>query len=312
VGTAKKATNLATLSADDRSRTILAAVADAIIAVVTAERVAEVNRVGLKSSLQTLELTERKMRLGSGTKLDVVRAQQDVAVARATLINGDEAVRKSREALGLALGFHDDWSIAQAVNLDMLGDSVRQICSPAKPEERQDVLAAKANLEVSERGVKGSYLAYAPTVQASTTLQGANTQLASGHDYAWSIQGLLTWNIFDGGVRYGTTRIAKADVVEKKATLDVAIRTANQQVIQANRGVTVADASKAVAQESRDLAKETARLSQVAFEAGTGTSFDLVTSQSLARQAELTLANAEFSVIQAKLTALLAASSCKY
>ena len=70
--------------------------------------------------------------------------------------------------------------------------------------------------------------------------------------------------------------------------------------------------SRDVAANTRDLAKEQSRLSLVAFEAGTGTSFDLVTSQQLARQAELQFVVAEFNVVKAKIEAMLAAANCKF
>ncbi len=324
IGTADRAIKVNVLLAEDKQRIVLGSVADSIVAVVTAERVAEVNRVGLRSSLQTLELTQRKQRLGSGTQLDVVRASQDVSTARATLITGDEALRKAREALGIALGYNDDWGVTQGVSLDELGASFKRICSPAKPEERTDVLAAKAQVAVDKNAVRSTYLAYVPTVAASTTATAGNTSLNSGNtiqaanilgtgnSYFWNIQGVITWQIWEGGARYGATRIAKVQEFEDKARLDLTTRSAELQTTQAFRNVDVATSSRDVAIQTRDLAKETARLSQVAFEAGTGTSFDLVTSQALARQAELNLANAEFAVIQAKIEAMLAAANCKY
>ncbi|HVY48272.1 MAG TPA: TolC family protein [Minicystis sp.] len=317
IGTADRAVKATRMTAEDRARTVLAAVANSIVAVVTAERVAEVNRVGLKSALQTLELTVRKQRLGSGTQLDVVRASQDVSNARATLITGDESLRKARESLGLALGFNDAWGVTQQVSLDQIGDSLRRICQPAHPEDRADVLAARANLDVANRGVTSSYLAYAPTITVSSTANASkisplDSTSNAGSSYSWTIEGLLTIPIWDGGARYGTTRIAKAQQTEAKANLDLALRSSQLETTQAVREVDVAEASKAVAQSTRDLAKETARLAQIAFEAGTGTSFDLVTSQAQARQAELNLAVSEFQVIQARLTAMLAAADCKY
>ena len=80
---------------------------------------------------------------------------------------------------------------------------------------------------------------------------------------------------------------------------------------QAVRGVAVAEQSRAVAEQSRDLARETARLTQVAFEAGTATSFDLVESGRRQREAELDLAVREFEAVKAKITALLASASCR-
>jgi outer membrane protein TolC len=106
-GTARESVEMAKLSVVDRRRVLITNVASAIVSVFTAERVSEINRVGLKTSLERLELTRRRTRLGSGTRLDVVRAEQDVTLATNTIIQGDEALRKAREALGIAMGEDD-------------------------------------------------------------------------------------------------------------------------------------------------------------------------------------------------------------
>lgn len=92
------------LSVEDKKRTLALSLANQIVAVVTAERSAEINRVGLKVALEQLEITRRKQALGAANGLDVVRAEQNAANARASLVSGDESLHEAREALGLALG----------------------------------------------------------------------------------------------------------------------------------------------------------------------------------------------------------------
>ena len=76
------------LSVDDKKRTLALSLANPIVAVVTAERSADINRVGLRVALEQLEITSRKQALGAANGLDVVRAQQNAANARATLVSG--------------------------------------------------------------------------------------------------------------------------------------------------------------------------------------------------------------------------------
>jgi outer membrane protein TolC len=74
----------------------------------------------------------------------------------------------------------------------------------------------------------------------------------------------------------------------------------------------VADDNRRVAERGRDLARETERLSRIAFQAGTGTSLDLIESGRRLREAESQLALQEFGVVQARLAALLALSRCHW
>jgi outer membrane protein TolC len=96
------------LSVDDKKRTLALSLANQIVAVVTSERTAEINRVGLKVALEQLEITRRKQALGAANGLDVVRAEQNAANARSALVSGDETLREAREALGLALGVPEE------------------------------------------------------------------------------------------------------------------------------------------------------------------------------------------------------------
>jgi len=312
IGTAELAVKAAQLSSEDRRRTALVQVASAIISVFTAERIAEINRVGLKSSLQRLDLAQRKLRLGDGTKLDVLRAEQDGAAARATLISGDESLRKARENLGLSLGSMEPYGVPPTISLNEIVQTVAGACSPSSVNQRADVLAARTNVQIAQRQIRDAKLAFAPTATLNSTTTLASSLLASGKHYSWAIQGMLTIPIWDGGARYGSLRVAKANAEQQKARLDGALRSATVESNQAMRAVMVAEQARQVAEQNRDLAREAARLATRAFEVGAGTSFDLVDTGRREREAELNLAVREFELIQAKIAALLATASCKY
>lgn len=295
---------------EDKRRTVIASVASAIVSVVTAERVAEVSRVGLQSALARQELMRRRVRLGSGTSLDVLRAEQDVTSARATVVQADESLRKAREALGLALGSSEPFGVTPSVSLDEIATSARAMCTPASPESRADVVAARTQREIAERGVTDAALLYAPTAEVSTTFTLSSEELANTKNYTWSIQGVLSVPIWDGGARYGTAKAARAVATQQAELVDVATRRAVLEAQQSLRGVDVAAASRDLAAKSAELARETERLSRVAFEAGAGTSFELVDSARRARESELDLAVKEFQLVSAKITAMLASANC--
>ena len=102
VGTASKSIEAAKLSFSDRRRIIAMSVVQAMLATLAAERVAELNRVGLRSALERLALTQARLQYGQGTALDVDRAQRDADSARRLIISGDEILLQTRETLGAA------------------------------------------------------------------------------------------------------------------------------------------------------------------------------------------------------------------
>lgn len=332
LGTVEQQQKVSRLTLVEQRRVLAASVADALVSVISAERVAELNRLGLRSALERLALTKKRADLGVANAVDVLRVQQDATSARASIISGDESLRQAREALGLALGFSDAYSVPKDLNLDAFVQESEQACSRVNDiEERADISVARERVTLAERGVRDVELSFLPTADLRTTYSitiqpfyndfrtNENPELRSlgvvdHHNtlHAWSISGTLSWNLFDGGARYGNLRDQRVQVEQAELRVESARRSAAIEVQRAMRVVSVAESALKVASETRDLAKDSERLTRMSFDLGKGTSLELVDAGRALRQAEIQLALKEFDVIQAKIRALLALSVCDY
>lgn len=313
IGTAHRNEEAARMSLEDTKRVIALNVANAIVGVVTNERVAELNRLGLQNALQRAELALRKTNLGSGTGLDVVRARQDVEAARATLVTGDENLRQAREALGLALGFSEQAGVPPSVDLNGLEQSARSTCKVAETiDQRADVQALHKRVEVAQRGKTDAKLQFAPTVDLRSSVATSTVQNGLAPGTTWNVQGVLTIPIWDGGVRYGNMREAAAQETIALQNLEAARRKATIEVTQARRAVSVAEDSRKVAAAARDLAAETDRLTRASYLEGRGTSLELVTAAQALRQTEIQLAVQDFNLVKARVAAVLALALCPW
>jgi outer membrane protein, multidrug efflux system len=303
----------ARLSVDDQKRTLALSVANQIVAVVTAERDAEINRVGLRVALEQGAITERKRTLGAANGLDVVRAQQNVANARATLVTGDESLREAREALGLALGVPEETGVAPGVDVGGLAQDAAGSCRMVSTvDARSDVAAARTRLDVAKRNLRNVWYTFLPTVTATSSLAGTSLVSNGGPNPIWSIQGVLQVPLWDGGIRYGNLRNARAAEDIAAQQLEALRRQAIIQVEQARRQLVVAGQSAQVAKDQRDLAAQNDQMTQLAYQTGQGTSLELVTASEAHRQAELNFALAEFTVVKARLLAMLALATCPW
>jgi multidrug efflux system outer membrane protein len=302
------------LSVDDKKRTLALSLANQIVAVVTAERTADINRVGLKVALEQLEITRRKQALGAANGLDVVRAEQNAANARSSLVSGDESLREAREALGLALGVPEETGVAPGINIDELAQSAMESCRVVKDiNERPDIASARRALDVAKRNLRNVYYTFLPTLNAQSTMTYFSPAPAFGApDPTWNIQGILSIPWFDGGVRYGNLRNARAAEDIAAQQLEALRRQAIIQIEQAQRQLQVAEVSDKVAIEQRDLAAKNDQMTQTAYMAGQGTSLELVTASEAHRQAELNLALADFNVVKARILAVLALATCPW
>ncbi|HVJ22101.1 MAG TPA: TolC family protein, partial [Polyangiaceae bacterium] len=132
----------------------------------------------------------------------------------------------------------------------------------------------------------------------------------NGNHLTWSIGGVLNWELYDGGLRYGQRQVNEADVRIAREGYTEAKRQAEIEVEQTTRGIVVSEQNLAVSARGREIAAETARLAKVAYLNGSGTAFDLVDTARRLREAELDLAIKEFEVMRARIAALLALASC--
>jgi outer membrane protein TolC len=311
MGTSKAAVEAAKVSAEDTQRLALGALADTIVTVFTAERLSEVSRVSLRSNLSTLDLTQRRMRLGAASSVDVLRADQEVALTRSDVVQTDESVRRAREALGLALGYSEAWGVAPDIKVDELAVDAQSVCSPiSDPEQRSDVRAARLSVEVNERNLTSVRYGNAPSIDLVSDLD-YSTQSQSGRPVQWSIGAVLSIPIYDAGRLAADRGVNEASAEIARQQLTEATRRARLEAVQAQRSIQVAEANFGVSRQARDIAAESARLSRIAFVHGTGTSFDLVESARRQRESEIDVTVKEFEVVRARISALLALSNCK-
>lgn len=311
VGTANRAVDAAKFAAEDVTRTMTLAVANAIVAVFTAERVAELNQIGEQNAETRLGMAKQRVSLGSGVLLDVVRAEQDLAAAKATVVTSKESLRQSREALGLALGVAGPISIAKTFNLDAVQQSAMRACTKvANPSERADVQALKVREEVATRVERETKLAFLPTINLTSDLGTTTRDTGVAPSSTWNVRGIFSWNIWDGGARYGLMRDAAAQTDQAHQRTLAQERRVSIEATQAERSVSVATEARKIAENARTLAEKVDNLTRMAFAEGRGTSLELVAAATALRQAEVTLALREFELVRAKLAAMMALTRC--
>jgi outer membrane protein, multidrug efflux system len=311
IGTAKESVAAAQADLADKRRTIAQAIVSTMLGTLAAERVAELNRVGLRAALERLSLAQAKTHFGGGTELDVDRASQDVAAARAAVITGDEALRQAREALGLALGSRTPIAAPGDLDLDRFERTVASTCRlNGDLEQRADVVAARKRVEVAERSVDDVKLQYAPSLVLESQIAWTNQPLYPP-ETTWALEGLLNVPIW-GGARYGLMRDARAAHDQaQQALTDLRLKEL-VQVEQASRAVEVARASRDVAQEQRDLAARVDMRTRAGYQHGLGTSLDLVVSAQSLRQADINLVLLQFQAAEARALAVLSNAECVF
>lgn len=295
----------------DVHRRINQNLARTLIAVVAAERIAELGRVGLRQSLERAQLSQRTFELGRATELDVVRARQDVAQARSALVVSDEQLRSAREALGLALGIDDQVGVSNEFALDGLIAEVQTQCRIlASGETRSDEEAAMAALTAARSRSAQARASKLPTLEFVSNLSALTTDPGPGRVSSWSISAVLSIPLWEGGVRSAQVKERAALETDAAASVEETRRLTRFERARASRGQSVAEVLVTVATEARTLAQRLDVMTRRSFEIGRATSLDLVQSAVVLRAAELDLALRQFEAVQARLDAFLTEARC--
>src|SRR5437879_5042768 len=100
---ARDQVDVANLVTADVRKQIAVAAAQAYLAVITQERQLDVNLRARESAQAHLDYAQRRLAQGAGTRLNELRAAQEVAADEARLENAGLAVRRAQEALGVLL-----------------------------------------------------------------------------------------------------------------------------------------------------------------------------------------------------------------
>ncbi len=295
-------------TAQDAFRRAELAAASAVVDLVTAERVLEINLISLTAAEDRLKLVRKRFELGAATRPDVLRVEQDTINARATVITSEESRRQSREALALSLGSNKPVSISPALRIDAVVQSLSAACPAAGDvlAQRPDIRAAETTLDALASSKKQITSQYLPTLSA-----GANVA-SSVRDWAptWSITGVLSVPIWDGGARYGAGRDVAAQTRRAEVQRDLAVRQGQVELARSERAVKVSEETLNVTQQATDAARENDKLVTRAFEEGRGTSLELVTAGASLRQAEVQLVVKEYEALRAKAAFVLSRTAC--
>ncbi len=312
VGTASENIKVTKLSFSDQRREIALSIVHAMLATLAAERVSEVNRVGLRSSLERLALTQARLKYGQGTALDVDRGLRDADSARRLIITGDEALLESREALGAALGSPVAMSPPGGLDLDQFEAAVARTCHLNDDiDRRPDVAAARGQVDIAERKVHEAELLFSPTLGLASEFADNNVAVL-GPVRTWFVEGVLNVPLYDGGARYGALRDARAAAEQARQNLVATRLNAIVGSAQADRLVGVRQDARAVSKRQVELDKRIDDRTRNGYANGLGNSLDLVTSAEDLRQAEIDLALLDFQVAEARADAVLTNAECLY
>jgi multidrug efflux system outer membrane protein len=297
---------VARLSSSDVRRQIAAAAAQAYLAVISQTRQVEVNQRARESAQSHLDYAERRLAAGAGSRLNQLRAAQEVSGDEARLENARLAVRRAQEALGVLMAAGGPVDADGEPVFDVPGAAPALVAGETWMADRTDLKLLTAAQTAAERVVKDSPKDWFPTASVSFDPQFVAPSGAFTPSSTWRLTISGSQPIFDGGQRRALVRLREAAAESSRLSLASAQIQARSEVRLADEAIRSADRALASLRLSAQQAADVLTITNTAFEAGATTNLEVIDAQRSARDADSAVAIAADVLQRAKLDLLTA------
>ena len=256
----------------------------------------------LKRAQQQLQVVTDKLRAGSATRSDSLRAAVDVGNAQLSLLQAQANLATAQAGLGRQIGVE--------VEVQAVPDSV----FPAPPDTtglRAEALArapqiqqADAQARAARAQIWATRSQYWPslTVSYNDNRQGPGSPFNNFSSYPESFTWRfgLSWTLFNGFAREANQVAASVDRDVAEAQAADLRRQTNAQLTQQLAALTTAAAQIDISRANAAAATEDLRVQQQRYRVGVATILDLLTSEANLTQAEVSLVQARYTYLTAR------------
>ncbi len=255
---------------------------------------------------ENLRVAQARLQTGAAPQFDVLQAEVAVAGAEQAIVRAQTGIQTARTDLTAALNVQLDLPLELTDNLTpqpvsgTLADAIAQASRdrPDLSEVRSRLEAARAGIQLAASGGRPSV-----TISAGYDMSGTGT---TGTTATWFVTLGVTLLIFDGGITNERIREARLRV-EQLTVLEAEIKQQIEvDVRQAWLALQQADGELVHAARAVEQGREASRLASVRYEAGVGTSLEVISAQAALAQADVALASARFGHHTARNRLLLA------
>jgi hydrophobe/amphiphile efflux-1 (HAE1) family protein len=263
---------------------------------------------GVRIAERHRELAQVRYEAGSSARLDVLRAEVELANARARLIRARSTASVSYQALRSVL------SLPQGEPLQLAGtlDELPPLPAPTELEKalpvRPDIRALGQQREAAERLVSLANADLKPTVAFAGNFQyqedGVN-QLFDGSNRSYQFGLAVRVPLFNGPAVAARRAAATARMQQAEHGANAAIDGARVELASASTELAAAQEIVATQEKAVELAREGLGIAEVSYENGVVTVAEL-------NDARLSLLETEWELMQAKYNKIVAAARTRY
>jgi len=293
---------IARIGLDESRRQIAIATAQSYLAIIAAERQVEVTTLARDNAKAHVDFAQARLDAGAGSRLNLLRAVQELAADEVLLEAFRFAVTRAQEALGVL--------VAADTPIDAAGEPAFERTAEPTSEDwltgRSDIRFATAEIAAADRVFRDSWLDWFPTASVGFAPQFVTPSGVFQPSRTWRGFVSLSIPVLDGGSRRATRRLRGVAVDTARSQLTQVELRAKSELRTAQAAVESAERALTQARFGSQNAAEVLKITDLAFRAGATTNIELIDAQRRARDADTVVALAEDRVRQSRLDLLVA------
>jgi outer membrane protein TolC len=330
---------VAEASAEDVRRQTALATADAYLTIIARRRVVEANVRARETAKAHFDLAHQLQAGGTGSRLNELRAQQELTLDEGLVESAQLGVYRAQEALGVLLVADgpvdaiDEPLFPVSPEIEMIVSSASAAVAPSSTlrTANDERVAPSSTLRTSNDERVVPFLGRTDLRLFAAEQQAAERVLAdSSKDWYPYLEGVFqpsstypsqfflpqnSWRLllqmsvplFDSGQRKGARLERQAAVEISRATFARGLTTARSEVRAAREAIASAERGLAAFRAAAAQAQQVVDIVNVSFRAGAATNIEVIDAERRARDAETSVAVAEDAVRRARLDLLTAA-----
>jgi outer membrane protein TolC len=288
-------------SAADVRKDVAVSTALAYLGIINARRQVDVETRAMANAQAHLDYADLRLQGGAGSRLNQVRAAQEVAAEQARLEAATLIMRRAQEALGVLL--------AADTPIDAGADPMFETPSPADEAEwmqtRTDVRLETANRAAADRILQNTWRAYVGTATAGFTPEYIAPSSIFQQSNSWRFGITFTQPLFDHTL-VGFRRSQQLLVDQASLSLSAVELEARSEVRIARYAVESLQRALDSARQAATDAADVLRITTAAFQVGANTNIEVIDAERSARDADTTASLAEDALRRAQLDLLVA------
>ncbi|MEW5930855.1 MAG: TolC family protein [Gemmatimonadota bacterium] len=276
--------------------------------VLRADELIRVSDAQVKRAEEALEAAELRLRVGSATRSDVLRARLELNDARQALAQARSDREVAGFALGRAVGAPGPVAAEQSeplrpTPLAVPAESLAALVTTRAPAVR----AEAAGVTAAEAGMSAARAQYRPTVTLGTGADWANQDPTLAGNANWDLRLGVSIPLFDGFQREAGVERARVQADVARVQLADAERAARAGLERTLSALRLAEQRIGLAEEAVQVAEEDLRVQDQRYRMGSSTMLERLASQTALTQAEsdLVAARYDYQLARAELEALV-------